>query len=48
MMNHLKSNYKRTMLVVTSILCGGILLAAPLSKELTEGWNFKQARLTNW
>ncbi len=39
---------KRTALVGSSLLCSYLLTAAPLRKELNEGWKFKQARLTNW
>lgn len=39
---------KRTALLTTSLLCSAILIAAPLRKNLNEGWKFRQARLTNW
>lgn len=48
MLNKIKSNCKRTMLIASSLICSGLLAASPLSKELNEGWKFKQARLTNW
>lgn len=48
MKNKVKSNCRKTLLVVSSLLCSGLLSAVPLSKELNEGWKFKQVRLTNW
>lgn len=39
----------KTTVVVVCMLSGGSLFASvPLIKNLHEGWNFKQARLTNW
>lgn len=35
-------------LLASSVLCTGLLAAAPLKMELHTGWKFKQARLTNW
>lgn len=48
MKNKVKSNYRKTFLIVSSLLCSGLLSANPVSKDLNEGWKFKQARLTNW
>ncbi len=31
-----------------SFMCGSLLAATPLKKELNDGWKFKQARLNNW
>lgn len=47
-MKELKTNMQRTTLIASSLLCGTLLMATPLRKELNEGWRFKQARLTNW
>ena len=41
-------NMKRASLLTSSLLCSALLIAVPLRKELNEGWQFKQARLSNW
>lgn len=41
-------NLKRASLLTSTLLCSALLIAAPLRKELNEGWKFKQARLNNW
>ncbi|RGX81134.1 beta-mannosidase [Bacteroides stercorirosoris] len=41
-------NLKRASLLTSSLLCSALLIAVPLRKELNEGWQFKQARLSNW
>lgn len=37
-----------TALTTLSLGCGAWLSAAPLRMELNEGWQFRQARLSNW
>lgn len=41
-------NLKRASVLTSTLLCSALLIAAPLRRELNEGWKFKQARLNNW
>lgn len=47
-MKKLNLNMKRASLLTSSLLCSALLIAVPLRKELNEGWQFKQARLSSW
>lgn len=35
-------------MMLSSLLCGSMLVATPLKQELHNNWKFKQARLNNW
>lgn len=48
MRNLLKDYYIKFVLLLFAILSCGVVLAAPIKKELNSGWKFRQWRLNNW
>jgi len=48
MLNFIKNYFKKSLILVISLVCCGIISSIPLKKGINEGWKFRQARHDNW